>query len=296
VDLSTFIITVFCLVDDWLKGEPKLRQRGPKPELTDSEVLTIEIVGEFLGIDSEKDLFAYFRRHYGQWLPTLREVNRTTFTRQAANLWIAKERLWQHLLRRKIGFDPLVSLVDSFPVPVCRFARAYRCRLLTEESAFGYDEIDKQIFYGLRAHLRICWPGVVVGFSLAPANAHELSVAEGLLEGTKGWVLGDRNYWSPNLAERLSEQGLDLLAPYKKKSEKGEKRPWPRWSTQKRRRIETVFSQLRERYRAKRVRARDRWHLASRWLRKVLSHTVGVYLCQQTGFSSPLRFSDLLID
>jgi hypothetical protein len=44
------------------------------------------------------------------------------------------------------------------------------------------------------------------------------------------------------------------------------------------------------------VRARDRWHLASRWLRKVLSHTVGVYLCQQTGFSSPLRFSDLLTD
>jgi putative transposase len=63
---------------------------------------------------------------------------------------------------------------------------------------------------------------VVVGFSLAPANAHELSVAEGLLEGAKGWVLADTNYWSPNLTGRLSEQGLDLLAPYKK-SEKGKK-------------------------------------------------------------------------
>lgn len=294
MDLSTFIITVFCLIDDWLEGESKLRQRGPKPELADSEVLTIEIIGEFLGIDSEKDLFAYFRRHYGEWFPALREVHRTTFTRQAANLWVAKERLWQHLLCREIDFDPLVSLVDSFPVPVCRFARAYRCRLLPEESAFGYDEMNKQTFYGLRAHLRVCWPGVVVGFSLAPANAHELSVAEGLLEGAKGWVLGDRNYWSPLLTERLSEQGLDLLAPYK--SKKGEKRPWPRSLVHKRRRIETVFSQLTERYRAKRVRARDRWHLASRWLRKVLSHTVGVYLCQQTGFSSPLRFSNLLTD
>ncbi len=294
VDLSIFIITVFCLVDDWLEGEPKLRQRGPRPELANSEVLTIEIVGEFLGIDAEKDLFAYFRRHYAEWFPALREVHRTTFTRQAANLWVAKERLWQHLLRREIGFDPLVSLVDSFPVPVCRFARAYRCRLLPEESAFGYDEMNKQTFYGLRAHLRVCWPGVVVGFSLAPADAHELSVAEGLLEGAKGWALGDRNYWSPNLTGRLNEQGLDLLAPYK--SKKGEKRPWPRSLVHKRRRIETVFSQLTERYRAKRVRARDRWHLASRWLRKVLSHTVGVYLCQRTGFSSPLRFSDLLTD
>ena len=296
MDLSTFIITVFCLVDDWLEGEPKLRQRGPRPELADSEVLTIEIVGEFLGIDAEKDLFAYFRRHYAEWFPALREVHRTTFTRQAANLWVAKERLWQHLLRREIGFDPLICLVDSFPVPVCRFSRAYRCRLLAEESAFGYDEMNKQTFYGFRAHLlRVCWPGVVVGFSLAPADAHELSVAEGLLEGAKGWVLGDRNYWSPNLTGRLSEQGLGLLAPYKSKK-KGEKKPWPRSLVHKRRRIETVFSQLRERYRAKRVRARDRWHLASRWLRKVLSHTVGVYLCQRTGFSSPLRFSDLLTD
>jgi hypothetical protein len=294
VDLSIFIISVFCLIDDWLEGEPKLRQRGPRPELADSEVLTIEIVGEFLGIDSEKDLFAYFRHHYGEYFPALREVHRTTFTRQAANLWVAKERLWRHLLKKHVRFDPLVSLVDSFPVPVCRFARAYRCRILAEESAFGYDEMNKQTFYGFRAHLRVCWPGVVVGFSLAPANAHELSVAEGLLEGAKGWVLGDRNYWSPNLTRWLGEQGLDLLAPYKYK--KGEKKPWPRSLVHKRRRVETVFSQFTERYRAKRVRARDRWHLASRWLRKVLSHTVSVYLCQQSGFSSPLRFSDLLTD
>jgi hypothetical protein len=39
--------------------------------------------------------------------------------------------------------------------------------------------------------------------------------------------------------------------------------------------------------------ARDAWHLWSRWLRKLLSHTIAVYLCQQTGLGS-LRFADLL--
>jgi hypothetical protein len=38
-----------------------------------------------------------------------------------------------------------------------------------------------------------------------------------------------------------------------------------------------------------------KWHLMSRWLRKVLSHTLPFYLCQQTGLS-PLRFSELLTD
>jgi hypothetical protein len=292
VDLNTFIVAVFCEVDNWLAGQnKKLRRRGPEPTLSDSEVLTMEIVGEFLGIDDENGLYAYFRRHYAEWFPALREVHRTTFTRQMANLWVAKERLWRELLNR-IDFDPAISLVDSFPVPTCRFARAYRCRLLPEESAFGYDEMAKQTFYGLRAHLRLCWPGVIVGVSLAPADAHELSVAEELLEGAKGWALGDRNYWSPRLFEQLSEeQGLELLAPYK--SKKREKEPWPRWLVQKRRRIETVFSQLVERYNAKKRWARDRWHLTSRWLRKVLSHTVAVYFCQRVGLS-PLSFAELL--
>jgi hypothetical protein len=54
-----------------------------------------------------------------------------------------------------------------------------------------------------------------------------------------------------------------LLAPYKPK--KKEKEPWPRWLVQKRRRIERVISQLVERYNAKKVWARDRWHLTSRF-------------------------------
>ena len=141
-------------------------------------------------------------------------------------------------------------MVDSFWVPVCRFARAYRCRLLPQESALGYDEMKKQtFFYGLKAHLWVCWAGVICGFlSLAPADAHDLTVAEELLEGVwEGWILGDRNYWSLHLTERLSEeQGLDLLAPYK--SKKREKEPsWPRWLVQKRRRIESVFSEMVER-------------------------------------------------
>ena len=291
MDLSTFITAVFCLTEDWLKDK-KLRQRGSQPELADSEVLTMEVVGEFLGIDTEKGLYEHFRRYYAEWFPALKGVHRTTFCRQAANLWAVKEMLWKHLLVQ-VRFDPEVSLIDSFPVPTCHFARAYRCRRLAGESAFGYDEMNKQTFYGLRAHLRVCWPGVIVALELAPANVHDLRLAEELLEEAEGWALGDRNYCSPELAERLGEEGLSLLAPYK--SKKREEKPWPRWLVQKRRRIETVISQITERYQAKRVWARDRWHLTSRWLRKVLSHTMAVYFCQQVGLS-PLRFAELLTD
>lgn len=57
MDVGTFIVTVFCAVEDWLKGEQPLCQRGPKPKLSDSEVLTIEIAGGFLGIDTDRGLY-----------------------------------------------------------------------------------------------------------------------------------------------------------------------------------------------------------------------------------------------
>ena len=177
MDLSTFIITVYCLVDEWLAAQPRLRQRGFAPALSDSEVVTMEVVGEYLGIDTDTGLYRYFRRHYGDWFPALRRVDRSTFARQAANLWAVKGQLWEHV-STQVAHDPALSIVDSFPMPVCRFARARRCRRLQAESAYGFDHVDQQTFYGLRGHVRICWPGVIVCGRLAPANADEMAVAE----------------------------------------------------------------------------------------------------------------------
>jgi hypothetical protein len=157
MDATTLLITVYCLIDDWLAGR-RLRQRGPMPVLSDSEVLIIECVGEFLGIDTDKGLYDHFRRYYQGWFPALGRLHRTTFVRQAANLWAVKAQPRQWLLGQ-VRFDPAISILDSFPMPVCRFGRAYRCRRLAGLAAFGRDEGAKQTCYGLRAHLRVCWPG-----------------------------------------------------------------------------------------------------------------------------------------
>jgi hypothetical protein len=291
VDLSTFIISVFCLIDDRLKDLGRLRARGPAPTLFDSEVLTIEVVGEFLGLDEDTELFRYFRRHYAHFFPNLLRVHRTTFSRQAANLWKAKEHLWQGLLA-EIPHDPGFALTDSFPLPACLFARAYRCRRFKGEAAFGKDTLLRQTFYGFRVHMRVCWPGLITRLSVAPANAHELSVLPELVERTSGLLIGDRNYHSPKTKEELASTGVELLAPYSSKK----REPAPKRSTllsRFRYRIDTVFSQLTGRYSVKRVWARDLWHLSSRLLRKVLSHTVAFLLNHRTG-NQPLQLAKLL--
>src|SRR3954452_22264226 len=115
MDLETLIIVVFCLVDDFVRDRCRgrgLRQRGPAPVLADSAVLTVEIVGEFIGLDTGRGLHTHFRRHFGHLFPGLRDVPRTTFLRQAANLWPVKLALWRRLLAMA-GHDPAVTLVDS---------------------------------------------------------------------------------------------------------------------------------------------------------------------------------------
>ncbi len=295
MDLETFLTAVYCLIDDGLRTQPqKLRQRGPAPRLADSEVLTLEVAGEFLGLDTDQAIYAHFRRHHAALFPRLLRVHRTTFARQAANLWAVKRQLWQRLATR-VPHDSGLSILDSVPVAVCRFARARRCRLFAGEAAFGYDELLRQTSYGFRAHLRVAWPGVVTALELAPANASDIALAPELLDGAAGWALADRNYAGAALRDALAPNGLRLVTPPRTKAY--EKRhgipPWPHWLVGLRRRIETVLGQLAERFHAKRVWARDRWHLTARWLRKVLGHTVAMLLTDEAGLP-PLTFAGIL--
>ena len=44
-------------------GDVKLKSRGFRPELCNSEVITMEIVGEFLSYDTDKAIWTYFKTH-----------------------------------------------------------------------------------------------------------------------------------------------------------------------------------------------------------------------------------------
>jgi hypothetical protein len=94
------------------------------------------------------------------------------------------------------------------------------------------------------------------------------------------------------LREELAQGGIHLLAPYKSKRHD----PQPERSRVLRSvhwLIETVNGQLAGRFGAKRTWARDLWHLCSRILRKILSHTVAAWINVSRGHR-PLDFAALL--
>jgi hypothetical protein len=74
VSIEALIIATFCLIDDELKQVIKgelLRRGGFNPQLTDSEMITMEIIAEFLNLDTDKGTWKYFHDHWLELFPNL---------------------------------------------------------------------------------------------------------------------------------------------------------------------------------------------------------------------------------
>jgi hypothetical protein len=285
-----YLLHLFYLIDAELgaMGLPRLRPRGPEPALHDSEVVTMELAGEFIGIDTDKGIYQHFRRYHLGEFPALARVHRTSFARQAANLWRVKQLMHERLFARvPLHEDPL-WLVDSFPLHVCKFARAKSSKSFKGLAAFGYDHLVRNTFFGFRVHVRCSDEGPLAPAGLTAADVSDLAAVPELVPPEGGVGVGDRNYWGADrAAELLRRRGFRLLAPYRTKA----KDPHPARSAllrRARRLVETVIGQLTERFHCKRTWARDLWHLCHRLVRKFLSHTAAVLLNVRAG-NPPLQ-------
>jgi hypothetical protein len=292
--IDEFIITVFCWVEkefgNATKGV-KLRARGFAPRLSDSEVITMEIVGELLGHEGDKAIWEYFRRHWAAWFPGLGD--RSTFVRQAANLWQVKQRLQERLVTDLGARTADCHVIDGFPMRVCQRARAPGSKVLKAEADSGYCAAKDEHYYGLKANLLIDLRGVVVGITLTAANIDERDSAYDLLQMIEGLLLGDKGYIRPQFKADCAALGIDLQTPLRINLAERRPRWWLRLLRRLRKRIETVISQLEQRFGLAKTRARDVGHLTNQVTRKLLAHTLGVWLNLQQG-REPLALDGLV--
>ena len=291
--IEDFIISVFCCVDDLLKSiiqQHPIRAKGFAPSLSDSEVLTMEIVGEYQGIDTDKGIWQYFQRHWLDWFPRLR--SRSTFARQAANLWQYKQIIQVTLATQLGAFSSDIHLVDGLPIPLCSFRRAAGCRLFRDLATYGYCAAKQQIYYGFHGHLLVTETGIITSFCLTPANGSEREALWDLVPSIEGLLIGDKGYLSAPLKAELQQQAIQLETPFRANMQDLRSPRYLELLQRTRRLIETVIGQLSERFSIEKVWARDLWHLTSRLNRKLLAHTVCYWLNRHR--PDPLQF-DLLV-
>jgi hypothetical protein len=292
--IEEFIISVYCCVENLFNEackNLKLRQRGFDPKFTDIEVVTIEIIGEFLGLETDKQIWEYFKRHWNHWFPNL--PCRTTFVRQAANLWQVKQMIQRKFATNLGALEDTLHIIDGFPIPTCHFARARRGRLFKGEAGYGRCASKNEVYYGFKGHMVITGSGLISSLMITPANIEEHQPVEELLKGMRGIVVGDKGFISNNLKTRLKKSNIELETPLKKNMKDARSPEFLVKIKSVRRLIETVIGQLNDRFHFNVVWARDFWHLLSRLARKTLAHTVGVFLNRKLGRPS-IKFDGLL--
>ncbi len=168
MEQDLFIISVYCLVVrmmQTIEKNYKFRSRGGAPKLTDAEVITIEICGEFFKLHEDTEIYKYFKRHYLHFFPQL--PDRTTFVRQSANLWQAK-LLCQRMLVQMSGENAdTVQSIDTLPLPVCTYTRGGgRDRRFYGQADYGHCAAKQMDYYGFKLGLRIARSGMITHFPL----------------------------------------------------------------------------------------------------------------------------------
>jgi hypothetical protein len=285
MDRDYFIIAVYCLVCDYyqaIAAQCAMRRGGFAPELTDEEVITIELCGEYFKLACDTDIVAYFRSHYQHFFPRLRD--RTRFVRQAADLWQIKALIQQRLVQVSGQASDPVQAIDTLPLPVCGYTRSGRDRCFKPLADYGHCAAKDLDYYGFKLGLRIARSGMITHFPLLPARPHDVQLLDTLVEGFVGIAPADKGCIDAFRHALLHERhGVVVLTPPRKRMQTHHSAAVLRASGRWRKRVETVGAQLTERFAIARIRVHDLWHFQHRLIRKILAHTVIVFLNLQLG-------------
>jgi hypothetical protein len=291
MSIQEFIISVYLFIEDFYQSvviQP-LRRRGFPPALTDAEIITIQVVGEFLGMDTDKSIWSYFKNNWLDWFPALGSY--PNFCKHCANLWWVSQQIMVKL--RNMFTQDNIHFIDGFPIPVCHYARARRHKNFRADATFSYCAAKQEKYYGFKGHLVINLSGMITDCTFAPANCDERDVAPEVTQGILGLLGGDKGYLRPELSEYYWHQGIDLQVPFRKNMKDSRPKQVMKTLMNARRKIETVIGQLTERFNIQKVWARDLWHLTHRISRKILAHTLCTILNKQFG-NEPLQLESLV--
>lgn len=294
-DFNDFCLYVYVIVDDFLQAQPHLSKRpGPKPIVSDSEVITMILSGECRGWDIETELLANFKekRHLFPIIPEQSRFNR----RRRVLMWLINH-LRQEILSRMALTQDQHCLIDSLPIPVVKFHlvpsstgdwAAYGAR-------FGKCASKKLTYFGYRLHLLITMNGLIRDFILAPANEADLEVGHELLANHQDLsVLGDKAYINADLADQLYKQRRVRLLTLPRKNQKIQvPKSTRRLFNSVRQMIETVNGQLASQFSIETNHAHHFYGVVARLYSKLTAHTLCIYINRLLGRENFLQIKSL---
>lgn len=238
---------LFCSVDDFwetfkkeweehLIGSGKSK-RGPEPELTMSEMMTIVILFHQSNYRTFKHFYHFISIHFKKHFPKI--ISYSRFVYLMKDLFIP---LFAYLLSRN-GLVTGISFVDATSIKVCHGKRIKRNKVFKGFAKRG--KTTSGWFYGFKLHLIINESGEILSFLVTPGNVADISVLDKLSKGITGKLFGDKGYISSKLGQELLKRGLELFTTLRSNMKQKLMSLKDKMLLRKRSLIETVNDQLK---------------------------------------------------
>lgn len=182
-DRDTFMVAVYTLVDSLYQthlAPHKPVRRGRRPTMSDSEVLTLMLLGQWLG-NSQRALLRHAAAQWSTYFPYL--LSQSAFNRRSRDLGGACAALMCQIAEMLGSTTSPYQILDTTPVPLARLCRGKHRRVFAADAAIGRGGSDKHYYYGCALLLAVAAEGPVTGFVLGPASTEGRWLCDALL----GW-------------------------------------------------------------------------------------------------------------
>jgi len=259
------ITVLFCLIDDAYRLlNPNGRRYEPLKRLSDSEVITLVLLQQLRGVESERSFLRDAERFFSHLFPGVVGLYPSSFHRRVRKLRRFLEPLRRAVVDDLVG-NPETLLVDS------TLLAALHPRQVAQSAGFAgaaWVRWGSFSVYGVKLHLLCATNGVPLSYELTPANVAEVRLTEELLgeanlrDDLARRLLGDLAYRSEALGHALAECGISLVT--QRADQHGQ-----------RQRIEIALSSLKRAFGLDGTLATTLVGLASRIAAKICAYTYG---------------------
>ena len=242
------LLELFCNVDDycqeyqqWISKKAVANAKkkpGPKPKMSQSEIMTIVILFHQSGFRNFKHYYtSYVAKYLSQEFPKLLSYNRFLELMQEVILPLTA------YLRSRFGKNTGISFIDSTPIVVCHNRRIKRNKVFKDLAARGKNGMGW--FYGFKLHLIVNDLGELLAVYLTPGNTDDGKPVKDMTQGMFGKIFADKGYISKELFTSLFERNLELITYVRKNMKNSLMKIQDSLLLRKRFIIETINDQLK---------------------------------------------------
>lgn len=246
-----------------------------KPKLSNLELVALNLTAEFMSINTELQLFRELKHTYLE-----PKIERTVYNKRKRKLFSFLEQIRCSIVEPLSEFSN-TFIIDSTPLQICKYVRAKRSEICSTPDIipnFGYCAATKTRYFGYKLHAVCGENGVIHSFDFTPANVHDIHYLKDVKYKFKNCtILGDKGYLSAEYQlDLFNYSNINLSVPMRKNQANFE--TYCPHKRGKRKRIETLFSQLDAQFTMAVNYAKTFDGLKTRILSKITALTIIQYL------------------